>query len=88
MGRKLLGDVDEVDTNAGCGESAVMGVRLALKLTLQESRCALGHVFDQDLAPTIQQETVQRRLFFVLGHGSARLAGSASSPCQDLDSIP
>lgn len=35
VGRKLLGDVDEVDTNAGCRGLVVRVTGLTLQLTLQ-----------------------------------------------------
>ncbi len=54
MRRKLLGNVDKVDTNAGCGELVVMAMGLRRKHTLEQSRCSLRHVFDQHLAPTVQ----------------------------------
>jgi hypothetical protein len=86
--RKLLGDVDEVDTNAGCRELVVRVMQLRLPRTLQQSRCPLGHIFDQDLTPPVQQEAIERRLVLVLGDGSARLARTASAPGKHFDGIP
>lgn len=88
MRRKLLGDVDEVDTDAGCRALVVTVMRLRLPHTLKQSRSPLGHIFDQDLAPAVQQEAVQRRLVLVLGDGSARLSSTASAAGQDFDGIP
>lgn len=42
MRRKLLRDVDEVDSDT----------------CLQQARSPIRHVFDQDLAPTVEQEAI------------------------------
>jgi hypothetical protein len=55
--------------------------------TLQQSRCTIRHILDQDLAPAVQHEAIQRRLVFVLGDGSPSLPSATSAPGEDLDCV-
>lgn len=55
--------------------------------TLQQARCALGDVFDQDLAAAVEQEAVQRRLVWIGGDGGACFVCAACATSEDLDRV-